>query len=102
MKEFNFQDPTYKTDFCTCRGGTVLYLPQKPVGNQYLKVLRILKPCEILVPLEILHSLRSTRYVQLKIFPAPIHKIGFSIDDPATICNFPEKLAQNKYISVGS
>ena len=80
----------------------MLYLPQKPLGNQYLKVLRILKPCEILVPLEILHSLRSTRYVQLKIFPAPIHKIGFSMYDPVTMCNFPEKFARNKYICVAS
>ena len=99
MKVFNFQDPTHKTDFGTCSGRAVFHLLKKPVGNQYLKVLRILVPPEILIPLEIsaqfeMHSL----YVQLNIFLDPIHKKGFSIYGPVTTCNFPEKLTQNKYM----
>ena len=102
MKVFNFQDPTHKTDFSTSHGRTVFHLLKKLVGNQYLKVLRILVPPEILVPLKFLHNLRGNPYVQLNIFQDTIHKKGFPIDDPVTICNFTEKLAQNKYICVGS
>ena len=53
MKVFNFQDATHKTDFGTFRGRAVSHLQKKPVANQYLKVLRILVPPEILVLLEI-------------------------------------------------
>ena len=53
MKVFNFEDATHKTDFGTFRGRAVSHLPKKPVGNQYLKVLRILVPPEILVYLKI-------------------------------------------------
>ena len=91
---FNFQDPTHNTDFGTSHGRRVFHLLKKPVGNQYPDV-RILVPPEILVPL-------GTPYVQLNIFPAPIHKKGFSIYDPVTMCNFPEKLAQNNNICVQS
>ena len=99
---FNFQDPSHKTDFGTSHERAVFHLLKKPVGNQYLNVLRILVPPKILVPLEIYahferHSLCSTEYI-----PDPIHKKGFDIYDPVTICNFPEKLAQNKYMCVGS
>ena len=41
-------------------------------------------------------------YVQVNIFLHPIYKKGFSIYGPVTICSFPEKLAQNKYICVAS
>ena len=46
--------------------------------------------------------MRDNPDVQLNIFTDPIHKKGLPIDDPVTICNFPEKLAQNKYICVQS
>ena len=49
-----------------------------------------------------LNNLRGTPYFQLNIFQSPIHKKGFSIYEPVTICNFPEKLAENKYICIGS
>ena len=49
-----------------------------------------------------MHNLRDTPYVQLKIFPDPLYKKGFSIEDRMTICNFPEKIAQSKYICVRS
>ena len=75
----NFQDLTHKTDFGTSGGRTVLHLPKKPVGNQYLKVVRILVTPQNLVPLEISaqferHSLCSTEdffqhpYIK-KVFP---------------------------------
>ena len=32
----------------------------------------------------------------------PIHKNGFDIYHPVTIFSFPQKLAQNQYISGGS
>ena len=99
---FNFQDPIHKTDFGTSHGRTVFHLLKELVGNQYLKVLRILVPPEILVPRKILHNLRVTPYVQLNIFPDPIHQKSFSIYDPVTICNFTEKLPQNKYICLRS
>ena len=65
MKVFNFQDLTHKTDFGTSHGRTVFHLLTKRVGNQYLEILRILAPPDILVPLEISaqfekHSLYST------------------------------------------
>ena len=53
MKVLNFQGPTHKSDFCTSCGTIVFHLLKKPVGNQYLEVLRILVPPEILVPLQI-------------------------------------------------
>ena len=49
-----------------------------------------------------MHNLRRTPYVQLNIFVDAIHKKGFDIYDPVTVCNFPEKLSQKKYICVGS
>ena len=52
-ESFYLKDPTQKTDFGTSHGRTVFHLLKKPVGNQCLKVLRILVPPEILVPLEI-------------------------------------------------
>ena len=50
---FDSEDSTHKTEFGTSRGKIVLHLLENPVGNQFLKVLRILVPPEILVPLEI-------------------------------------------------
>ena len=99
MKVFNFQDTTHKTDFGTSSGRTVFHLLKKPVGNQYLKVLRIFVPTEILVPLEMSEQLRRTTYIQGNIFPDPIHKIDFDIYAPVTSFNFPKKLAPNKYMS---
>ena len=88
---FNFQDPTYKTDFGTSCGKTVFHLRKKPLGNQYLEVLRILVAFEILVHLEISaqfgrHYLFSTEY-----FPDLIHKKDFDIYDPMTTFNFQKK-----------
>ena len=51
MKVLNFQGPTHKSDICTSCGTIVFHL--LTVGNQYLEVLRILVPPEILVPLQI-------------------------------------------------
>ena len=53
MKVFNFQDPTHKTDFGTYCGRAVFHLLEKPTGNQYPEVLRILVPAEILLPIVI-------------------------------------------------
>ena len=44
--------------------------------------------------------MRGNPYVQLNIFPDSIHEKGFPIYYRETICNFTEKLAQNKYICV--
>ena len=96
MKVFNFQDPTHKADFGTSCGRTVFQ-----VGNQHLKILRILVLVEILLSLEISGQFERHSYVQLNTFPAPTHKKCFSIYDPVTIGNFSEKLTQNKYICVG-
>ena len=67
MEVFNVQDPTQETDFGTSRGRKVFHFLERPVRNQYPKVLRILVPPEILVPLEISsqferHSLCLTEY----------------------------------------
>ena len=101
MKVFNFKGPTHNTEFGTYCGRTVFHLLKKPVGNQYLDVLRIFVPTEVLIPLEILRNLRGTTYVQGNIFPDPTHKKGPGpvSYDLVTIFNFLEKLAQNKYMS---
>ena len=52
MKVFDLHNSTHKTEFGTSRGRTVSHLLKKLVGKQYLKVLRILVPPEILVLLE--------------------------------------------------
>ena len=93
MKVFNFQDSTHKTEFGTSHGRTVFHLLKKPVGNKYLKVLRILVPPEILILLEISAQFERGSLFSTEYFPAPIHKKGFPIYDPVTICNFTEKLA---------
>ena len=67
MRVFNFEGPTHKTEFGTSCGRTVFHLLKKPVGNQYLEVLRILVPLEILVSLQIsaefeTHYLCSTEH----------------------------------------
>ena len=77
----------------------MFHLLKKSVGNQYLKVLIILVPPEILNPLEISaqferHYLWSTEY-----FPDLIHKKDFDIYDPVTSRNLPTKLPPNKYMS---
>ena len=100
MKLLNFQDSTHNTEFGTSHGRTVFHLLKKPVGNQYLKVLRILVPTEILVPLQIFAQFERNSLCPTAYSPDLIHKKGFSIYDPVTICNFLEKLAQNKYICV--
>ena len=46
--------------------------------------------------------MRDAAYVQLNNFPDHIGKKDFHIYEPVTICNFSEKLAQDKYICVGS
>ena len=102
VKVFSFQDPTHKTDFGTSRRRTVFHLLKELVGDQYLKVFGILLPSEILVHWKFLHNLRGIPYVQLNIFLDPMHKRGSDIYDQVTICNFPEKFAQNKYICIGS
>ena len=53
MKVFNFEGPTYNTEFGTYCGRKVFHLLKKPVGNQYLDALRIFVPTEVLIPLEI-------------------------------------------------
>ena len=92
VKVFNLQDPTHNTDFGTSSGRTVFHLLKKPVGKQYIKVLRILVPLRFLFPSIFRHNLRCTPYVQLNIFPDSLFKKGFSIYDPVTMCNFTEKL----------
>ena len=102
MRVFNFQDPIRKTDFGNSGGRTVFHLWKKPVGNQYPEVLRILVPHEILFPLEISAQFGRQSLCSTEYFPDPMHKKGFPIYDPVIICNFPEKLAQNKYICIRS
>ena len=102
MKVFNFQDPTHKTDFGNSCGWTVFYLLKKPVGKQYLKIPRILIRPDILVPLEISAQFERYCLCSCEYFLRSIHEKGFSIYGLLTICNFPEKLAQTKYICVGS
>ena len=86
MEVFNFRDPTHKTDLGTSRERTVFHLLKKPVGNQYLKVFRILVPREILVPLEISAQFeRNSVCSSEDFFPDPFYKKGFSIDDQVTI-----------------
>ena len=101
MKVFNFQDPTQETYFGTSRGWKVFHYLKKPVRKQYIKHIRILVPSKILVPLKISAQFERHSLFQLNIFRDPIHKNGFDISDPVTICNFPEKLAQSKYICLG-
>ena len=100
MKLFNFQHPKQKIYLGTYCGRTVFHLLRKLVGNQYPDVLRILVPPEILVLWKFLLNLRGSTYVQLNIFPDPILKKDFDIDEPVIICNFPKKLPINKYICV--
>ena len=49
VKAFNFQDLTQKSDFDTSSEETVFDFLKKPVGNQYLHIVRILVPSEISV-----------------------------------------------------
>ena len=51
MKVFNFQEPQQRTDIHTSGGRKVSHLLKRPVGNQYLEVLKVLVPPESLVPL---------------------------------------------------
>ena len=53
VKVFNFQGLKQKSDFDTSSEKRVFHFLKEPVANQYLEVLRILVPPEILVPLEI-------------------------------------------------
>ena len=50
MKLIYFKDLTLKGGFEKYCGMAVFYLPEKFVGNQYLEVLRISVPSQILVP----------------------------------------------------
>ena len=99
---FNFQGVTYKTDFGTSCGRTGFHLRKKPLGNQYLQVLRILVAFEILAHLEISAQFGRHYLFSIECSPDLIHKKDFDIYDPVTIFNFQKKLAQNKYICVGS
>ena len=71
-------------------------LLKKPLGTQYLEVLRILVPSETLIPLE--RSAQFNAYVTLNNFPHAIHKKDFDIYDQLIMSIFSKKLAQNKYI----
>ena len=71
-------------------------LQEKPVGNQYLEILRILVLPEILVPIAISARFERHFYVKLHNFRHPVHKKDSDIYDPVTIFNFPKTLAQNK------
>ena len=54
VKQSNFQDPTlHNGDFYKYCDRTLFPLPETLVGNQYLDVLRIFCPPQILVPLPI-------------------------------------------------
>ena len=53
MKVFNFHDPTQKSDFGTYCGRIVFDLLEKSEEKQYLEVVTILVPPEILVPVAI-------------------------------------------------
>ena len=77
-------------------------LQKKPVGNQYLEILRILVPPEILVPIAISAQFERHFYVKLHNFRYPVHKKDSDIYDPVTIFNFPKNLAQNKDIFLRS
>ena len=93
MKVLNFQDPTHKSDFGTTREDTVFHLLTKLVGNQYLEVLRMLVPREILILLEISaqferHYLCSTEYFSRSHTSKRFY-------DQVTIPNFPKRFAQN-------
>ena len=48
------------------------------------------------------HNLKGNPFIQLNVFPYPIHKKGFPLYDPVTICNFTEKPAENKCICLES
>ena len=91
VKVFNYQEYTHKTQFGTSCGRTVFHLPEKPMENKYLEVLRILVPSKIVVDLEISANLRGTAYVQLNSFPDSIHQKDFDIYEPVKICKFPKK-----------
>ena len=80
----------------------MFHLPRKLVGNQYLEVLRILVPREILVPLEIAAQFERHYLCSIEYFLDPIHQKDFDIYDQVAIFNFIKKFAQNKYICVGS
>ena len=95
-----FQDSTHKTESGNSRRRIVFHLPKKPVGSQYLKVLRILVLPEILVLLEISAQFERDSLCSNEYFSRFDIKKGFSTYGPMTICNFTEKLAQNKYICV--
>ena len=99
---FNFQDLTRKCYFDAYCGRAVFYLLKKLVGNQYLELLRILVPPEILVSLAIPANFSHTAYVQLINVQDPVHKTDFDIYNPVTISSFPLKLAQNQYICVAT
>ena len=53
VKLFNFEDPTHTSDFGTYCGRTAFHLLKKLVQNQYLEVVTILFPPEMVVPLAI-------------------------------------------------
>ena len=93
---FNLQDPTHNSDFGTSSAVALFNLLKKPVWNQYLELLRISVPPEILVPWKFLLNLRGTTDVELNIFPYPIHKKDFDIYEPVTICNFPKKSSKKQ------
>ena len=102
MKVFKFQDHTHKSDCATCCERTVFDLLKKPVGKQDLKLLRILVPPEILVPIVISAQFERRCLRSTDNFPDLLHTKDFDIYDPVAISNFPKELPQNKYIRIGS
>ena len=76
-------------------------LLRKLVGNQYLEVVRIIVPPEILVPPDISAQFERNCLFQLNNFTDLIHKKDFDIYEPVAICNFPKKLEEKKYIRLG-
>ena len=78
--------------------GQCLIYQKSQWGTNISRLLEYQFPLRFQFPWKFLHNLRGTLYVQVKIFPAPIHKKAFFIYDPVTICSFAQKLAPNKYI----
>ena len=73
----------------------MFHLLKKLVGNQYVKVHRILVPLAISPK-----NMRGTAYGQLINFRDPIHRNEFDNYDRVTMSIFPQELAQNQYITL--
>ena len=73
----------------------MFHLLKKLVGNQYVKVHRILVPLAISPK-----NMRGTAYGQLINVRDPIHRNEFDNYDRVTMSIFPQELAQNQYITL--